>query len=47
VDAAAKAIDPNALTWVIVGDVSKIGPPIRALNLGPVQIIDADGNVKK
>jgi zinc protease len=47
VNAAAKAIDPNALTWVIVGDLSKIEQPVRALNLGPVQVIDADGNVKK
>ncbi|MFS8137926.1 MAG: M16 family metallopeptidase, partial [Thermomonas sp.] len=47
VDAAAKAIDPNALTWVIVGDLSKIEQPIRALKLGPVQVIDVDGNVKK
>ena len=47
VDAAAKAIDPKALTWVIVGDVSKIEQPIRALNLGPVQVIDADGDARK
>ncbi|MEO5628451.1 MAG: pitrilysin family protein [Thermomonas sp.] len=47
VNAAAKTIDPKALTWVIVGDVSKIEAPIRALKIGPVQVIDADGNVKK
>ncbi len=47
VDAAAKTINPKALTWVIVGDVSKIEQPIRALKLGPVQVIDADGNVQK
>ncbi|MEO6228160.1 MAG: pitrilysin family protein [Thermomonas sp.] len=47
VNAAAKSINPKALTWVIVGDVSKIEQPIRALKLGPVQVIDADGNVKK
>ncbi|MDQ3038201.1 MAG: insulinase family protein, partial [Pseudomonadota bacterium] len=46
VDAAAKTIDPNALTWIVVGDVSKIEQPIRALNLGAVQVIDADGKVK-
>ncbi|HEY5613983.1 MAG TPA: pitrilysin family protein [Lysobacter sp.] len=40
---AAKAIDPNALTWVVVGDLKQIEAPVRALNLGPVQVLDADG----
>ncbi|MHB8913165.1 MAG: M16 family metallopeptidase, partial [Lysobacter sp.] len=40
---AAKAIDPNALTWVVVGDLKQIEVPVRALNLGPVQVLDADG----
>ena len=43
VDAAAKALDPNALTWVIVGDLSKIEQPVRALKLGEVTVLDADG----
>ena len=43
VAAAAKAIDPNALTWVVVGDLKQIEAPVRALNLGPVQVLDADG----
>jgi predicted Zn-dependent peptidase len=43
VNAAAKAIDPKALTWVVVGDLSKIEQPIRALELGTVTVIDADG----
>jgi len=42
-NAAAKAIDTNALTWVIVGDLSKIEAPVRALKLGEVTVIDADG----
>jgi len=41
--AAAKGIDPNALTWVIVGDLSKIEAPVRALKLGEVTVVDADG----
>ena len=41
--AAARAIDPKALTWVIVGDLAKIEQPVRALDLGTVQVIDADG----
>jgi predicted Zn-dependent peptidase len=46
VQAAAKTIyHPNAVTWVVVGDLSKIEKPVRALNLGPVQVLDADGKV--
>jgi predicted Zn-dependent peptidase len=44
VNAAAKAIDPKALTWVVVGDLSKIEQPIRDLKLGTVTVIDADGH---
>ncbi|TWI05800.1 putative Zn-dependent peptidase [Luteimonas cucumeris] len=43
VKAAATTLDPSALTWVVVGDLSKIEKPIRALNLGEVQVLDADG----
>ena len=42
VDAAAKTLDPNGITWVVVGDL-KTEAPIRALNLGEVTIPDADG----
>ena len=45
IEAAAKeVIHPDHLTWVIVGDLSKIEKPVRALNLGQVQVIDTDGN---
>ncbi|KAB8189698.1 insulinase family protein [Lysobacter maris] len=40
---AAKAIDPSQLVWVVVGDLSQMEAPIRALNLGEVQVLDADG----
>jgi zinc protease len=43
VQAAAGTIQPEALTWVVVGDLSKIEAPVRALNLGEVQVVDADG----
>jgi zinc protease len=44
VRAAAKAvIKPDALTWVIVGDLSKIEQPVRALKLGETIVVDADG----
>jgi zinc protease len=40
---AGKLIKPDALTWVVVGDLSKIEKPIRAANFGEVTILDADG----
>ncbi|MEN1929914.1 pitrilysin family protein [Luteimonas sp. MJ250] len=40
---AAKAIDADALTWVVVGDLSQIEAPVRALELGEVTVLDADG----
>jgi len=43
--AAQKLVRPDALTWVIVGDLSKIEAGIRKLNLGDVKVLDADGNV--
>jgi len=43
VQAAAATIQPDALTWVVVGDLSKIEDGVRALELGEVQVIDADG----
>jgi zinc protease len=41
--AAKEVIKPQALTWVVVGDLSKIEQPVRALDLGEVTILDADG----
>src|SRR5690606_13144557 len=32
------------LTWIVVGDLAKIESPVRALGLGEVLVIDADGN---
>ncbi|WP_449427229.1 M16 family metallopeptidase [Rhodanobacter umsongensis] len=47
-EAAIKEIvQPTAMTWVIVGDLGKIEAPVRALNLGEVQVIDADGQPVK
>ncbi|MBD7924106.1 M16 family metallopeptidase [Xanthomonas bonasiae] len=40
---AAATLDPNALTWVVVGDLKQIERPVRALKLGEVTVIDADG----
>lgn len=40
-------IKPLSLTWVIVGDREKIEKGIRDLNLGPIKIIDSEGNEMK
>jgi zinc protease len=43
---AAKAlVRPEALTWVIVGDLDKIEDGVRKLNLGEVKVLDAEGRV--
>jgi zinc protease len=41
--AAREVIQPDRLVWVVVGDRSKIEAGIRALNLGEIRFIDADG----
>ena len=45
VHTAAGTIKPAALTWIIVGDLSKIEKGVRGLNLGDVKVLDADGKV--
>lgn len=40
--AAVRVVNNNALAWVVVGDRAKIEQGIRELNIGPVQVIDAD-----
>jgi zinc protease len=45
VQAAASALQPGQMTWVVVGDLSKIEQPLRK-HFGeqvPVQVLDADG----
>jgi len=41
--AATRLVHPDALTWVVVGDLSKIEKGVRALNIGEVTVVDADG----
>jgi predicted Zn-dependent peptidase len=43
IHAAAGDIHPEGLTWVVVGDLSKIEAPVRALNIGEVSVVDTDG----
>jgi zinc protease len=44
---ARRSILADRQVWVVVGDLSKIEAPIRALNLGEVRRIDPDGNVQR
>ena len=46
VAAAAGTIRPDALTWVVVGDLARISPELRALDLAPLQVLDADGRLQ-
>lgn len=43
--AGAELLANKPLTWIVAGDLSKIEAPIRALNLGEVRVIDADGKL--
>jgi zinc protease len=40
---ARTRLTPDALTIVVAGDLSKIEAPIRALNLGTVEVLDPNG----
>jgi predicted Zn-dependent peptidase len=40
---AAAGLDPDTLVWVVVGDLKQVEAPVRALNLGEVHVVDADG----
>ncbi len=41
---AQQTIRPDALTWVIVGDLEQIEDGIRALEFGPIEVWDGFGN---
>jgi zinc protease len=43
-ETAKKYIVPGHLVWLVVGDMSKVEPGIRELNIGEVHKIDSDGN---
>jgi predicted Zn-dependent peptidase len=44
---AAAKLDPNDVIVVVAGDLSKIEAPIRALNLGTVEVWDTNGKKLK
>jgi zinc protease len=41
--AAAKMIKPEALTWIVVGDLAKVEAQVRALAFSDVRVLDSDG----
>jgi zinc protease len=44
---ASAVLRPDRLVWVIAGDRAKIEAGLSQLGLGPIKIIDADGNVQR
>jgi len=42
--AMKNVIKPEAITWVVVGDLRKIERPVRALGIADVKVVDADGH---
>ena len=42
--AAKRLLQPERLTWVVVGDLSVIEADVRAAGFGAVRIVDVDGN---
>ncbi len=43
--ALAQVLKSQPLTLIVVGDLSKVEAPVRALGLGDVEVMDADGRV--
>jgi zinc protease len=43
--AGTELVHPEALTWIIVGDLASIEANVRALDLGEVKVLDTDGHV--
>jgi len=44
---AKSVIDPNRLTWVVVGDLEQIEEKVRSLNYGEVEVWDAFGEQQR
>ena len=41
--ALKRLVQPNALTWIVVGDLARIEAGVRKLKFGEVKVLDADG----
>jgi len=44
---AQSLFKPESFTWLIVGDLKKIEPAVRALNIGEVKVLDSEGKVEQ
>jgi predicted Zn-dependent peptidase len=44
---ASKYFNPDALTWLVIGDLTKIKSKIEALNIGPITVLDNNGKPVK
>ena len=42
--AALDVLKPHSMVWVVVGDADAVATQLSTLDLGPVTLIDADGN---
>ena len=43
--AGVELVHPQALTWIVVGDLSVIEAGVRKLDLGEVRVLDTDGRI--
>ena len=43
--AAEQVIHPGKLTWLIVGDRAQVEASVRELGLGPVRVLNTDGEL--
>ncbi len=43
--AGTELVHPEALTWIVVGDLSVIEPSVRNIQLGEVKVLDTDGRI--
>jgi zinc protease len=44
--AAKASVHPESVVWVVIGDRQKIEPGLKALGLGEIRYLDADGKPK-
>ena len=42
--AATNTLQPQALVWIIVGDLAQIRSQVEAVNVAPIEVFDEDGN---
>ena len=42
---ARTELKPDQLIWIVVGDLSEIESEVRALGLGELDLMDADGRL--